>query len=305
MKVLLDLDRLLADGEISAEQHARLRERAAGDTAALGYGLLAGFGVVAVAAATIALVPSAVTALLLGLGIAGLGLLVHAVAGKRWRLLAELWIVMGALLAAGGLVLADDGSAAAFGGSALLLGGLGAIVRSHLLTVLAVLALASALGARGAYFHASYLLGIEAPTLTALLFAVFALIAFRLHLRLPAASSGLALTAARTGVFLVNFALWVGSLFGDHFQIGATVTVPALGFVVVWALALLGAGAWGWHTGRRWLVNLCAVFGAIHFLTQWFERLGAAPWSVLVAGLLVLGFALGLRGLTRDAGNTA
>ena len=35
-------------------------------------------------------------------------------------------------------------------------------------------------------------------------------------------------------------------------------------------------------------------FGAIDFYTQWFERLGASPQSVLVGGLLVLAFALGL-----------
>lgn len=44
---------------------------------------------------------------------------------------------------------------------------------------------------------------------------------------------------------------------------------------------------------------LLAGFGAIHFLTQWFERLGAEPGSVLIAGLLTLGIALGLRALNR------
>ena len=42
------------------------------------------------------------------------------------------------------------------------------------------------------------------------------------------------------------------------------------------------------------MVNLVATFGAIHFYTQWFERLGANPLSILIAGVLALVFALGL-----------
>jgi hypothetical protein len=298
VKLLLDLDRLLAEGEISAVQHERLRRIARRETAALGYALLAGFAVVAVAGATIALAPTPATALAIGLVLAALGLAVHVAAAERWHLLAGLWMLIGGVLAAGGLVLAADGSVLSFLGAASLLGALGVAVRSHLLVVLAVLALASALGTRTGYFQASYFLGVDAPLLTALLFSAFAAVTFLAHLRLPDAYAGLALSAARTGVFLVNLALWVGSLFGDSLGEGATVIAP-VAFAVVWALALLAAGIWGWRTGRRWLVNVCAVFGAIHFLTQWFERLGAEPESVLIAGLLTLGFALGLRALNR------
>ena len=45
---------------------------------------------------------------------------------------------------------------------------------------------------------------------------------------------------------------------------------------------------------RRWVVNVAAVFGAIHFYTQWFELLGANPLSVLSCGLVTLGLAMGL-----------
>jgi iron complex transport system permease protein len=40
--------------------------------------------------------------------------------------------------------------------------------------------------------------------------------------------------------------------------------------------------------------QLPAVFGAIHFYTQWFERLGPGPLSFIIGGLLMLAFALGL-----------
>jgi len=63
---------------------------------------------------------------------------------------------------------------------------------------------------------------------------------------------------------------------------------------VLWALALLGVGAWGVRQNRRFVVNVAAVFGAIHFYTQWFERLHATPWSILIAGIITVGFAVGL-----------
>ena len=43
---------------------------------------------------------------------------------------------------------------------------------------------------------------------------------------------------------------------------------------------------------RRWVVTIVGVFGAIHFYTQWFERLGATPMSVLIAGLTTLAVAI-------------
>ena len=63
---------------------------------------------------------------------------------------------------------------------------------------------------------------------------------------------------------------------------------------MLWALALIAVGIWGVRENRRWVVNLAAIFGAIHFYTQWFERFGAAPLTILLAGILALGFAIGL-----------
>jgi len=42
-------------------------------------------------------------------------------------------------------------------------------------------------------------------------------------------------------------------------------------------------------------MNTVSTFGGIHFYTQWFEHLGTSPVTVLVAGLLTLGFAIWLR----------
>jgi hypothetical protein len=65
-------------------------------------------------------------------------------------------------------------------------------------------------------------------------------------------------------------------------------------FVVGWTAGLVATGVWAVRNDKLWVVNLLAVFGAIHFYTQYFERLGASPGSVLIAGLVALGMALAI-----------
>jgi hypothetical protein len=77
------------------------------------------------------------------------------------------------------------------------------------------------------------------------------------------------------------------------------VVIPAYAFSIAWALALIGAGFWAVQANRRWLVNVAAAFGAIHFYTQWFERLGATPLSVLLGGLVMLAIAVALWAFNR------
>jgi hypothetical protein len=60
-------------------------------------------------------------------------------------------------------------------------------------------------------------------------------------------------------------------------------------FAVGWALALIGAGAFGARNGRRFLVNAAATFGAIDFYTQWFKSLGLNPLAVMGGGFAAIG----------------
>ena len=131
------------------------------------------------------------------------------------------------------------------------------------------------------------------------------------------AYEALALTTSRVSLFLINFGFWIGSLWGDPLLLlrmltagdpalvtsstARTIIVPAAVFIVGWAVALIAVAAWAVRANRRWVVNLAAVFGAIHFYTQWFERLGATPVSVLAGGVLVLGFAVLAWKLNRKA----
>ncbi len=296
MRVTLDLDRLLAEGEITPAEHEKLTRLAARDTAVLAFNLLVGFGVIAVSGATLALLPAPATAISLGLvlTIGGVGLV--RAGHRQWQLLANIGVVVGALLFGGGVVASGTGSVGSFLLVAATFGGAGVLVRSALLTALAVLALASCVGARTGYLHAAYFLGIQEPAWTVVLFTTLAVALHRLSARLPPDYGGLAVVAARTALFLVNFGFWIGSLWGDRSRDGA-VLIPDWVFALVWAAALLAAGMWAWRRNERWLLNVVAVFFAIHFYTQWFERLGAEPKTVLVGGLLALGFALGLRAL--------
>jgi iron complex transport system permease protein len=69
---------------------------------------------------------------------------------------------------------------------------------------------------------------------------------------------------------------------------------------------VIGVGIWAARANRRWVVTTASTFGAINFYTQWFERLGAQPWAIILAGLTVVGIAVALwRYNTAGAGNVA
>ncbi len=305
MKITLDLSKLVEDGKLTPAEAERLKALAAHDTGSLGINILIAFGVVAVAAGALALVPTPLTALTLGAAVFAAGLAIVMRDVRPWGVLGQICLVTGALLFCGGVIAQGEGSF----GSMLIVTAVLAVAavaaRSSLLTALAVLAASACLGARTGYEHASYSLAIFEPALTIALFSGLALAAYLASHRLSADYERIALMAARTAVVLVNFGFWVGSLWGDPLALLrgiddtgyarlANIVVPPWVFSVGWALALFAAGVWAAKVNRRWLVNTAAAFGAIHFYTQWFEKLGATPVSVLLGGLAMLGIALAL-----------
>ena len=307
MKITLDISRLVEEGKLTSEEADKLAKLAAHDTGSLGINILIGFGVVAIAAGAVALLPTPLTATGCGLALFAAGCAIALNRVQQWTLLGQICLVIGALMFGGGVIAYRPNSLA----SMLIVTGafwLAAIVaRSNLLMVLAVLAASACLGARTGYSHALYSLAIFEPTLTVVLFSALALIAYQASRRLPADYERLAITAARTSLLLINFGFWVGSLWGDPLMLIRSMNakdaslafmtktvIPATVFSVLWAVALLGAGIWAVQVNRRWLVNLVAVFAGIHFYTQWFERLGATPLSVLLGGLVMLASAFAL-----------
>jgi hypothetical protein len=303
MKVTLDLTALREAGEIDQAEFDKLLALAARTTGSLAFNILIGFGVIAVSGAALALIPTPFTALMLGVVIAGGGLFCLIEGGKPWVVLANICLLAGALMFGGGLVLLLQGSVEAFLLVAAIFAGVAVLARSGLLAAGAVLALGAALGARGGYFHATYMLRIEEPVLTVVLFSAVALGLLLVSRVVRAEFANVALIGARTAAVMVNLGFWIGSLWGDRLEFlmppaadgVRSMVISPLVFSIAWAMALIGVGIWGASVNRRWVVNAAAVFGVIHFYTQWFERLGATPLSVLLAGLLALGIALALR----------
>jgi hypothetical protein len=309
VKITLDLSKLVEEGKLSSAEAQRLTALAAHETGSLGINVLLGFGVVAVAAGGVALVPTPLSAVLIGVALTCAGLLVLFKRIKAWAVLAQICLTVGALLFCGGIVVYGDGSLASMLITTAALAAVAVLARSGLLAALAVLAAGACLGARTGYSHALYSLAIFEPTLTIVLFAGLALAMYQASTRVSADYERIAIHAARTAILLVNFGFWIGSLWGDPLILLrglegrsarlSDVVIPAFAFSIVWALALIAAGFWAAHANRRWLVNIAAAFGAIHFYTQWFERLGATPLSVLLGGLVMLAIAVALWAFNR------
>lgn len=308
MKITLDLSKLVEDGKLTTEEAARLRGLATQDTGSLAINILVGFGVVAVSGGAMALVPTPATALVLGLAVFAIGLGFILQRNEQWSLLAQICLVVGALMTCGAVLALGQGALGAMLMVTAALVAAAIVARSGLLMAAAVLALGACLGARAGYWHATYALAIYEPAVTVVLFSALAFVTFQVSKRLAADYERLALVAARTSIFMVNFGFWIGSLWGDNLRLprsllhndpailhdtGPGIIPPAV-FSIGWAIALLGVGLWAMQANRRWVVNVAAVFGAIHFYTQWFDKLGPGPLSFLLGGLLMLGFAFAL-----------
>ena len=319
MKITLDLSRLVEEGKLTASEAERLKGLAKHDTGSLGINILIGFGVVAVAAGVGALVPTAMTAIMIGAALFAVGLMLILQRAEAWDLLAQICLVIGALTLAGGVLVIDNGSLRAAIAITFGLAAASVIARSSLLAALAVISLAGCFGARTGYMHALSSLSLPEPAVTIVVFSALALATYLISQRVSADYERIALIAARTSVFLVNFGFWIGSLWGDRLRLvraiaandaaiqtggaktASAVVIPSYVFGIGWALALVAVGVWGAKANRRWVVNIAAVFGAIHFYTQWFEKLGANAATVLLGGLMMLAIAIALWMFNRRA----
>jgi hypothetical protein len=312
MKVTLDLTKLLEEGKITQAEYDKLGTLSLQDTGSLAFNILIGFGVAAVSVGAVALAPAPVTAAVVGAAVFALGLVLVLARSTQWSLLAQICLCVGALMFSAGIIVADEGALRAMFLVTAVLAVASIVARSGLLMVAAVLALSECLGARTGYWHATYALSISEPTVTIVVFSLLALVTYHVSKHFKSAYERLALMAARTSVFLVNFGFWIGSLWGDPLLLPrhlagklpadsglAPVVLPPWLFSVGWALALLATAIWATRAGRRWVVNVAAVFGAIHFYTQWFDKLGPTPLSFLLGGLLMLAIAFGLWTLNR------
>lgn len=294
MKITLDIDSLLAENQINQTEYDKLKMLAAESTGSLAFNILIGFGVIAVSGAALALVPSFYTAMIIGAIVLCSGLALLKFSDVQWKLLSQICILIGALMFGMGIVGADEGKQRSFFLLSMVYAISAVFAQSSLLVVLAVLAIGPVFGASTGYADAMYMIGIYEPFLTVVVFTLLGLVLFYLSTYLKPAFAHLAIIASRTCVFMVNMGFWIGSLWGDSYK-NIAVAHSDIAFSIVWAIALIAAGVWAWHINRRWLLNVVAIFAGIHFYTQWFEHLGATPGTVLLAGVLALGFALVLK----------
>jgi iron complex transport system permease protein len=312
MKVTVDIDTLLREKRISPEEYAKLKGSSATDTGSLALNVLLGFGVIATAGGTLALLQSAAGSIVVGGGLIFGGITLGKQAPKAWGLLSSILLLVGALLGGGGILVLTHVQPAGFMLVTALLFVVGVMARSGLLVSLATLAISPTIGAATAYTHATYSLVIEQPALTVLLFSLLSWGAYKLSLGQELELQRLSLISARTSLFLVNFGFWVGSLWGDtpgrglsRWGTGSAPAIPSTLFALLWATALLATGMWAARENRRWVVNLVAVFGGIHFYTQFFERLNASPGAIFLAGLSAIAMALALVRYNRNGSTPA
>jgi hypothetical protein len=301
VKILLDLTKLVNEGKLTLAQAEELKQLAARDTSLLAINILMAFGTIAVAGGVLFLVPSLLTAAAIALLLIAGGLVLSYRAGPQWTILGTATVIVGVLWLCGTGLAFADGNWPGYAFATIICLACAAAIRSGLLSALAALALAATLGSSTEYETASYILIIREPTITIVCFGVLAWGAYLLANRVPADYESPALMFARMSLVLVNFGFWVGSLWGDDparkwlERAGiAPLHLPDIGFAVAWAAGLIAVGVWATRANRRFVVNTAATFLAIDFYTQYFERLGADPLSIMLGGLLVIAIAVAL-----------
>jgi iron complex transport system permease protein len=282
MKVTLDLDALVAQGKLTAAEAERLKGLSAADTGALGSNIFLAFGIIAVALGAGVFIPTVETAMVIGALLFGAGYWLTIGKVERWAVFAQIAMVLGALAFIGGLGTLYGDIVWVKYASALVLAGAAVAARSGLLASLAMMLFAGAILTGTSFWAPTVHLTLAIVALSGTV-----LVLYLISLRITHAYERLAIIAMRTAILMVNIAFLVGSIFGDGFF-----QWPNWGFTIAWALALLAFGTWAVFANRRWVVNSVAVFGAIHFFTQWFMVLGAQPLSILGGGVLLIGFGL-------------
>ena len=317
-RIMLDLDALVANGQIAPAEAARLQALALPDRKnGLLVNILLIFGAISVAGGTIALVPNAGTGLVLALvSLGGAEFLRRSARGNSLKTLGLALTLMGTLGLAGWVGWefreVEDGTLPTLL-IALIMTATALWFRSALLAAFAVLSLGAILGSGTGYWHASYALFVEEPTITIAVFGLLAAGLYYARKSLSEAWTNLVTVSARTAFFMMNFGFWVGSLWGDrpgeHWFAPSrwsersdwretALAIPDFVFTLGWIGALVGVIA---ATRRNSFLSITSiVFLTIHGYTQYFEYLGAKPETLVIGGLVLVGLAVaGARFLMR------
>ncbi len=260
MKVTLDLTKLLHEGKISKQEHDRLADLSKTETKSHAFAVVLVLAAVSIVIGTVGLFPDFFEELA--------NTLLDIFGARGLHFVGIVVTAMGAFMAGSGF-----------------------------LSTLCAFLMLTFLGNAGTFYrHAAYFVFIEEPGVTVVAFSVLAWAAYLISQRLNPKHMRVTIIFSRACIFIVNLAFWIGSLWGDKEGI---FIVSDLAFAIGWAVALIAVGGWAASKDKRWVVNTAAVFGSIHFYTQWFERLGATPVSLIAAGIMVLGILYGFRSYNR------
>jgi iron complex transport system permease protein len=219
-KITLDLDALVASGKLTSTEADRLKgfaepSRAVSTLVQVFYIL----GALGLAAGVVALKPEPIVGLILALVALGFAAWVQATKNESLSILGVGMSIAGTL-GVGGWFATEFGTET----NALLINTVLTVLvlasavwfRSLFLIALVPIGLASMLGSGTMYWHASYGIFVQEPTITVIVFGIVALVLFAVSYRLPAIRGMQALIAARVSWIILNFGFWVGSLWGDY-----------------------------------------------------------------------------------------
>jgi iron complex transport system permease protein len=315
-KITLDIDALVASGKLSLSEAEKLKtfaepSRAVSTVVQVLYIL----GALGLAAGVVAVKPDPSTGLFLAVLALGFAAWVQTKNNESLSVLGIAMAIAGTFGLAGWLALqyGEVWPAIALNGAITLIVLAGALWFQSLFMVAFVpLGVASMLGSGTAYWHASYALFVSEPFITTIVFGGLSLAAFAFAASGEGIRNKQALIAGRVSWLMMNFALWVGSLWGDN--VGQNIRALWQGKEQLWdesadaALSLFFIPDWviviAWAfisiatilvlKSNRFAVNAAITFLAINAYTQFFERFADSAFALLTGGVTLLAFAFGL-----------
>lgn len=289
MKVTLDIDKLLKEGKITQKEYDKILKLSSKHTTLTLLNTFLGFSIIAISLSMLAIFPSLYLSVAIGVFLITIGLILLHKKINEWIFFANISILIGSLIATIGIFILSKGSMASLLFITILYTATSILAKSSLLAILATLSLSTIIGNQTGYLmHGVYFISIPKPTITIVIFSLLAYLMYRVSKKVSQEYKHIAIASARMSIFLVNLAFWIGSIWGED-DISSSI------FAISWAIILIGVAIWSWRDNRVWLFNTTAIFGGIHFYTQWFEHLAAKPISLLIGGLIGLGFAIGLK----------
>ncbi len=316
-RITLDIGELLREGKIDEAEAERLKALAiTSDRGSIIANLLCIFGALALSAGVVALKPDPSTGLFLALAALGVAGTVRVLAYDGWRILGDGMAICGIAGISGwlGLEYGDWLGGYSYNAIVLVFVVLGTFAfKQPFISAFIPLSIGALIGSGTAYWHASYGIFVREPSISIVVFTTLTTLLYYLLKRIEATRWAdwrtIVLIPARVSFFMINFAFWVGTFWGDHpgehfvskglgsYQLQqewkqTAFFVPDWIFVIVWAAALAFAIWFGLREHNRFIANTSIVFLAIHFYTQLYEYLGAEPILLVVAGASMLAAAV-------------